>query len=433
MSEPPSPTSPSAAAASAGDVLERRKTEVIRKLAAHVPSDDGDPIRLKKLGIIEKVLASFEDPNMNSDYLDEINNFHSYRYQPMTSTLAYLDNIEQRLQLLKDIKTTKLKYTDPEVPPKALPAELITHVVWAAFMAAPIDALQTLLNNMQSGRVGYHALTDALGQVETNLPILIHIKRCVLLGTTDPHVAHIFSHAAISHVSMYRSKLNCLATIWGDARINRYQEAHGESLDVPQNMLSLNYTVHHRWDKAQVAFEPIGQVNNSTIRVRLHLLEDTKLRSLKRKRDSSRDEFQWRNDLAQDPRETLKPFKDQFSSPSPLELRLVSSVTQHIVRDGHIFDIKARNPAHLPSYELLDLQYRICLMATLLGGGETSDEYLSESDADNEGQARLSDSKKILVDQWFQRMETDPVDLATAVIERLEEEKAIEEAWGEPS
>lgn len=95
----------------------------------------------------------------------------------MSSTLAYLDNIEQRLQLLKDIKATKLKYNDPEVPPKALPAELITHVVWAAFMAAPIDALQTLLNNMKSGRVGYHALTDALAQVDTNLPILIHISK----------------------------------------------------------------------------------------------------------------------------------------------------------------------------------------------------------------------------------------------------------------
>ncbi|KAJ0162759.1 hypothetical protein CTA2_4038 [Colletotrichum tanaceti] len=368
MSEPRLPNSPSAAADTAGDVLERRKTEVIRKAAANLPSDDGDPIRLKKLEIMEKVLASFEDTNMNSDYLDEIDNFHSYRYQPLTPTLAYLDKIEERLQILKDIKATKLKYNDPEIPPEALPTEIITRVVWAAFMAAPIDALRNLLNNMRSGR--------ALERDK---------KRCVLLGTTDPHVAHIFSHAAISHVSMYRSKLGCLSTIWGEARIKRYQEAHGGSLDVPQNMLSLNYTVHHRWDKAQVAIEPIGQPNNSTIRIRLHILEDTKLRSLRRKRDPSRDEFQWRNDLAQDPREILKPFMDQFSSHSPLELRLVSSVTQHVVRDGHIFDIKARNPALLPSYELLDLQYRISSPPT------ASDLELRKNDAIRKLAAHLPD------------------------------------------
>ncbi|TIC94110.1 hypothetical protein CH35J_009244 [Colletotrichum higginsianum] len=383
MSEPPSPTSPSAAAASAGDVLERRKTEVIRKLAAHVPSDDGDPIRLKKLGIIEKVLTSFEDPNMGFEYLKEINNFLRYQYQPLNPALAYLDNVDQRLQLLKDIKSTKMRREENvNLPWKYLPAPLITVNVWAAFMAAPIEALQGLLRR----------------------------------------------------------------SIWGQARIQRYQRQHGydeneisqrESnqrgenvLDGPPNMLSLNYIVHHRWDKAQIAFEPIEKPDEHTIRVRLHILQDTKLRPSKRKRD---DEFQWQHDLAQDPREILKPFPDSYASRAPLDIRLVSSVTQHLVRDGYIFDIKSETPRLLPSYDLLDLQYRICLMATLIGAGQTPDEYLAEFDPDNDGQAHLSNSTEILVDQWFQRLETEVADPATAVTERLEEERAIRAAWGEPS
>ncbi|TQN64076.1 hypothetical protein CSHISOI_11343 [Colletotrichum shisoi] len=47
--------------------------ESIRKLAAHLPDhDNADSIRLKKLAIIEKLLASFDDPNMSPFFLDEI-------------------------------------------------------------------------------------------------------------------------------------------------------------------------------------------------------------------------------------------------------------------------------------------------------------------------------------------------------------------------
>ncbi|GJC99464.1 integral membrane protein [Colletotrichum higginsianum] len=198
-------------------------------------------------------------------------------------------------------------------------------------------------------------------------------------------------------------------------------------------MISLDYVIHHRWDKAQVALEPIQKPDDHTIRVRLHVLQDTKLKSLKRKRGNDRAGFQWPNDLALDPREVVIPATDRYAYGVPLDLRLVSSVTQHIVRDGYTFDIKSTDPKILPSYDLLDLQYRICLMAALIGAGQIPEEYLSEPDADIDGQVLLSDSKQILVDQWFQRLEIEVVDPATAVTERLEEERAIRAAWGEPS
>ncbi|GJC99465.1 integral membrane protein [Colletotrichum higginsianum] len=176
MSEPPSPTSPSAAAAAAENDLEHRKTEVNRKLAAYVLSAEGDPLRLHKLAVVENAFKSFEDPNMNPTYLDEINHFLSHEYQSLKPALSYLDNIEQRLQLLSDIKSTKMRRRNPSLPWECLPVSLITVNVWAVFMAAPIEALQDLLSCMQNGEEVYDQLCDTLVFVESNLSNIIHIR-----------------------------------------------------------------------------------------------------------------------------------------------------------------------------------------------------------------------------------------------------------------
>ncbi|WQF84753.1 hypothetical protein CDEST_09767 [Colletotrichum destructivum] len=362
MSEPSVSVSPPAASN-----LELRKTEAIRKLAAHLPDrDDADFIRFKKLAIVEKLLASFEDPNMSPFFLGEIESFHSH--PPLRPTPAYFNDVDLRLQLLRDIKATELKFRDPSIPPKCLPADVITPIVWAAFIAAPIEALQILLSNIRNGRVSYHELTQALE---------LHQTRPVC-DMTDPHVGHILGHVDISHASKYYSKLECLAIIWGEARIRRYQTQPGKNvLGGPQNTVSFKCVSHQSWDKTHVAFEPIGKPDDRTIRLRLHLLQDTKL---------MQEAFQWRNDLATDPRKALDPFvDDRFVTEGSLEIRVGSSVTQHIFQDGYVFDITSEDPALLPSYDLLDLQYRIELMAALVGAGEGSDDARSNSTTEWEG------------------------------------------------
>ncbi|KAK6213815.1 hypothetical protein QIS74_09817 [Colletotrichum tabaci] len=260
--------------------LKLRKTEAIRKLAAHLPDhDNADFIRLKKLAIVEKLLASFDEPNMSPFFLDEIESFHNH--PPLRPAPAFLDDVNQRLQLLRDIKSTTMKREDDSsLPWQCLPAALITINVWAAFIAAPIEALQALLRRMKN------------------------------------------------------------------------------------------------------AFEPVEKPDDHTVRVRLHLLQDTKLRcTWDGQRPSERqDTFQGRNDLATDPRKFLDPFvNDKFVTEGPLEIRVGSSVTQHIVRDGYIFDVTSEDPAILPSYDVLDMQYRIELMAALIGAGEDSEDAISSS------------------------------------------------------
>lgn len=172
MSEPSVSVSPPAASD-----LELRKTEAIRKLAAHLPDhDDADFIRFKKLAIVEKLLASFEDPNMSPFFLGEIESFHSH--PPLRPVPAFLDDVNQRLQLLRDMKSTKLKREeDSSLPWQCLPATLITANVWAAFIAAPIEALQALLRRMNNGEMLYEHMREGLKSIESNLHTIIQISR----------------------------------------------------------------------------------------------------------------------------------------------------------------------------------------------------------------------------------------------------------------
>ncbi|GJC99466.1 hypothetical protein ColKHC_08292 [Colletotrichum higginsianum] len=364
MSEPSVSVSPPAASD-----LELRKTEAIRKLAAHLPDhDDADFIRFKKLAIVEKLLAMFEDPNMSPFFLGEIESFHSH--PPLRPVPAFLDDVNQRLQLLRDMKSTKLKREeDSSLPWQCLPAALITANVWAAFIAAPIEALQALLRRMNNGEMPYEHMREGLNS------------------------------AAIPHASMYGSKISCLGSIWGWARIERYQQQYGYDeneenvTDRPPNMISFDSIVRHRWNKSQITFEPVHKPDDHTIRVRLHLLQDTRLKCpLDRRGPGERqDAFQWRNDLATDPRKFLGPFvDDRFVTEGPLEIRLGSSVTQHIVRDGYVFDITSEDPALLPNYDVLDLQYRIELMAALVGAGEGCGDTVSSSTTEWEGDLSLA-------------------------------------------
>ncbi|TIC94109.1 hypothetical protein CH35J_009245 [Colletotrichum higginsianum] len=382
MSEPSIPVS-----VPASSDLELRKNEAIRKLAAHLPDqDDADFIRLKKLAIVEKLLASFDDPNMSPFHLNEIESFHSH--PPLRPAPAYLNDVDLRLQLLRDIKATELKFRDSSIPPRCLPADVITPIVWAAFITAPIEALQVLLNNIRNGRVSYHELTQALELVNDKLPAAIPTRKhrnrpgCDM---TDPQVGHILGHVDISNASKYYNKLGCLATIWGEARIRRYQTQPGENvLGGPQNTVSFKCVSHQRWDKTHVAFEPIDKPDDRTIRLRLHLLQDTKLMcppwSDRGKPFQRREAFQWRNDLATDPRRVLDPFvDDRFVTEGSLEIQVGSSVTQHIVRDGYVFEMTSEDPALLPNYDVLDLQYRIELMRALIGAGKGSDDVVSRS------------------------------------------------------
>ncbi|CCF41977.1 hypothetical protein CH063_02725 [Colletotrichum higginsianum] len=420
MSEPSVPASVPAASD-----LELRKNEVIRKLAAHLPDDDdADFIRLKKLNIVEKLLASLEDPNMNPFHLNEIESFHSH--PPLRPAPAFLDDVNQRLQLLRDIKSTTMKREDDSsLPWQCLPAAFITINVWAAFIAAPIEALQALLGRMKNGEMLYEHLREGLKSIECNLPTIIQINlggqlpsqppasqssqssgpqaspsiSSTLRCSTGTHVAYNLTSTAISHVSVYCSKLSCLGSIWGWARIERYQRQHGYDehkeivTDRPSSMIFFDSTVQHRWKKTQIAFEPVQKPDDHTVRVRLHLLQDTKLRCTwdGQRPGERQDTFQWRNDLATDPRKFLDPFvNDKSVTEGPLEIRVGSSVTQHIVRDGYVFDITSEDPALLPNYDVLDLQYRIELMAALVGAGEGCGDTVSSSTTEWEGDLSLA-------------------------------------------
>ncbi|KAF6824458.1 hypothetical protein CMUS01_10241 [Colletotrichum musicola] len=119
------------------------------------------------------------------------------------------------------------------------------------------------------------------------------------------------------------------------------------NLDGPRNRLSLAYDVNSRWCRSQVSFEPLRTVENG-IRLRLHYLPGAvKLGE----GEVSTPPFVWCNDLAQNPMEVFNslPANDDEDG-----VRLVSAETQHLIREGHDFDVAAdlEDPEDIPDMAL---------------------------------------------------------------------------------
>lgn len=145
------------------------------------------------------------------------------------------------------------------------------------------------------------------------------------------------------------------------------------NLDSCANMICLDRIPHRMFDDGRLALQPIdrGTYTNGKhfIRLRVHFLQ-TQARQ--------HEPRAWRNDLAQDPYELLENF--QLGDDETQGIRLVSSVTQREISDGHEFDITAKTQEDLPNWDLFDLRYRISLMNHLIGAAGISEEEIGESD-----------------------------------------------------
>lgn len=76
--------------------------------------------------------------------------------------------------------------------------------------------------------------------------------------------------------------------------------------------------------------------------------------------------FVWRNDLAQDLMEVLEFLSANDNGDSVV--RLVSAETQHLIREGHEFDITADSgdPEDLPDLTLWELRHATSCIAALV-------------------------------------------------------------------
>ncbi|KAF4783568.1 hypothetical protein HER10_EVM0011393 [Colletotrichum scovillei] len=196
---------------------------------------------------------------------------------------------------------------------------------------------------------------------------------CPLLGTRYCEAAQIYPFASIEKKGMVVTSVHALIKVFGRGTAQRFTDApRMVDLDSCANLICLDRIPHRMFDDGRLALQPIDRGTRPSsdhfIRLRVHLLQ------------RQHEPRAWRSDLAQDPYELLRDF--QLVDDEPQEIRLVSSMTQREISDGHEFDITAKTQKDLPNWNLLDLRYRISLMNHLIRVAGVSDEDIDESDED---------------------------------------------------
>ncbi|KAI8306907.1 Integral membrane protein [Colletotrichum sp. SAR11_59] len=390
----------------------RRKDRLFAEYTAFF-ADDSRPedtaCRLQ-LDALENLLKGFKDDNMNNTYLQETCNFLSHPWSKLDPSLSSLLDWDKRSVLLERIEATASQnFAEFYTPDRFTPR------VWAVFMSATTAELQDYLDRLQSKTDrDWSDFANVMYRLDDTVPTLLEAEvrlqnirkrdgaKCVIMKSGVGQIAHAFAYSAIKHKGRLDSPLDALASVYGPEKIAAIRAALGGNLDVPANMVYLNYVPHQLWDKVRLGFRPIERLFNhegivNGIRLRLFVFSKSKLHK------EYLPKFQWKPSLVQDLSEIFE------ESDSSLDFLMVSSKTQRIIRNGYEFDITADDPKYAPNWDIYDLMWRLSLMGVILGAGEVPDQTVPEPKQDPDGQlAPIS-----------QEPETDAV--IEAVIDRLED------------
>ncbi|KAK1976267.1 hypothetical protein LZ30DRAFT_785680 [Colletotrichum cereale] len=312
---------------------------------------------------------------------------------------VYLEDHDEKLRILTFIANTPF-VQGPGQPPTRVDKLYITGYVWAAIWVAPLETMrkwkQTIDDNLPLGFNAMLAhLQGALPQLASywrarntgnasarprrqTRPKQIALERdkarCVLVKSQDPEVAHIYPFASMSNAQKCSLTSIALQHIWGNEPIRRFcAQMRQQTVDVEQNMLCLNCLIHFWIDQFKVALEPISvSKDNCKLFVRFRHLRGSAM-----KKDDAENGGV---DLDRDPRDVLKDLEVK-STGEPFDFGLVHFQAVQRIEDGHEFVIETDDPDNrpLPSFEFMQVSYRMSLMIRLSGGAEEYDEPHDES------------------------------------------------------
>ncbi|KAK2735664.1 hypothetical protein CKAH01_18951 [Colletotrichum kahawae] len=370
---------------------------------------------------------------MCGEYLEELSTFCKAEWPEL-------------LAILKDISEAELPGDDPTIPSKRFDQSYVTENVWAAFWTATVEELELLRANIRSGRVLLTHMEQSLVSMDENIPTLIALAKlghldkldqsersrksqgsrnesdtrdprsirltrqrdgdaCQLLGTkVVTEATHIYPVAKNAYVDECKKTILALAFVWGQRTRDRLMAALGiNDLDQPLNMIIFDHIPHHLWDTGRITFEPSISLPTS-ITLLYRTLEPLDLR----KRNSSGSFLDV--GLATDPRIKTKGFVNPVEDPGRAgkkagkeakvrpQIKLISAVTQHEIRDGHPFTIKSSDPKLLPNADLLDLRNRVMAMVALKGGADVDDDVLSSTSGGDGARRVLVGDRDVEVD-----------------------------------
>ncbi|KAK4154572.1 hypothetical protein C8A00DRAFT_14291 [Chaetomidium leptoderma] len=192
---------------------------------------------------------------------------------------------------------------------------------------------------------------------------------CLLSGTSDPEAAHIFPFAT-SESKQFNHLNALLQSFWGINKALAWRSLY-ENPAITQslvNYLSLGHQLHFWFDKARFAFKPLSQTP-ITITLQFHWLRRTNLLTTTTIDASG---------------ETLLELTGLRIPPATWGSCLAHRASGVPIRTGQTFVICAKNPNHLPSFELLELQWNLLRVAAICGAADVTDEPDSDVDDDEE-------------------------------------------------
>ncbi len=187
-------------------------------------------------------------------------------------------------------------------------------------------------------------------------------NKCCLSEVPDPDAAHIFSFSGTSEKS--RDQLARLLCFWGEEKYRAWEALYSDEsiTESAQNILCLNKQLHSWWGSARFALKPLPpkpESDKNEISLAFYWLPTSEYRLSNP--PILRDEAIHRLGAGSNGSNWGPALLSHHKGGLPIE-------------SGHIFTIRARNPADLPNRELLELQWHLLRVAAMCGAADAYDE-----------------------------------------------------------
>ncbi|EFQ32595.1 hypothetical protein CGRA01v4_09579 [Colletotrichum graminicola] len=319
---------------------------------------------------------------------------------------AFLEHYEEKLEVLRFIASSSFVQEEGQKA-RRIEHALINRFVWAAIWVAPIETFREWKTTIDNDEPLH--FDNMTAKMKALLPELVNIwkgknpsgssnvqprparmeapkraalerdnYRCVILGSHDPQVAHIYPYASILNASRCSTMTRfVLREVWGDDAIRKFMDLMNMNhVDVAENMISLCCQIHFWLDHLKIALEPVEAMSNPhKLFVRVRHLADSNLRPKRKGVDPT-------VPLDTDPKKVLEDLMTGAtgSAKQKIELSARHFNSGEPIRDGHMFLMETNDPQEspLPSIEIMKVAYRMALMIQLAGAAEDDDEYDDE-------------------------------------------------------
>ncbi|KAK1765250.1 hypothetical protein QBC33DRAFT_571807 [Phialemonium atrogriseum] len=199
-------------------------------------------------------------------------------------------------------------------------------------------------------------------------------NQCVLTGTQNAEAAHIFPHSTTDKQNFLALK-DMLRMFWGEEKAAIWSKLFEDEVitESPQNLICLNRQLHWWFDNAMLALKPLRRETNS-VTVQFHWLKGNNF-----KPHIALNKWRQRN-----------TFDDVMSRAGLLDNQawgqaLYCRISGLPLETGQTFVIRAENPDHVPSFELLELSWDLLRVAAICGAAEPTDDWLRDDDDDGDG------------------------------------------------